>query len=118
MKVFKRRSQILLFNKFIISCVNILENNMFSYKGLLLLTTIIGIILIITSVIRAETSCPKQQIIYKYIPRTFEQEEEEPVYVSDIFSTMFTQPSVWTSAVNNIDRKKQEQINNFFISQA
>lgn len=29
------------------------------------------------------------KIEYRYIPRTFKEEQEEPVYASDIYSNMF-----------------------------
>ncbi len=61
--------------------------------------------------------CPEQQIIYKYIPRTFEEEQEEPVYPSDIFKTMFTQQSPWIRSVKGADSIKSEQVNKYFVSQ-
>ena len=58
------------------------------------------------------------QIIYKYIPRTLEEEETQPIYVSQIFKTMFTQPSVWINSIEDDYFRKQEDINKYFISQA
>ena len=43
--------------------------------------------------------------------------KNQPVYVSDIFKTMFTQPSPWVGEVNDVDTRKREQINKYFISQ-
>ncbi len=78
----------------------------------------VGIILILlNSLNKQTTSCPPQQIIYKYIPRTFEEEQEEPVYPSDIFKTMFTQQSPWIRSVQGADSIKSEQINQYFVSQ-
>ena len=57
------------------------------------------------------------QIVYRYIPRTFEEEQNDPTDVSDIFKTMFTMPSPWIASINNIDNRKQEEINKYFISQ-
>lgn len=57
----------------------------------------------------------QEKIIYRYIPRTFEEEMNEPVY--DIFNTMFNQPSTWIGEVSDLDTRKREQINKFFISQ-
>lgn len=37
----------------------------------------------------------KEKIIeYRYVPRTFEEEQKEPVMVMDLFSKMFQQSSV------------------------
>jgi len=77
----------------------------------------IGILCVAISITKDQQKCPEQKIIYKYIPRTFEDEQNEPVYVSDIFETMFSQPSPWMVSIGNIDNKKQEQINKYFISQ-
>ena len=66
---------------------------------------------------REERKCPTEKIVYKYIPKTFEEEQDEPVYVSDIFKTMFTQPSPWIIAVNEHKEAKEANINNFFVSQ-
>lgn len=61
--------------------------------------------------------CPQPKIIYRYLPRTFEEEQNEPVYPSDIFKTMFTQDSPWVRSMNSIETRKQEAINKYFISQ-
>jgi hypothetical protein len=89
-------------------------------KGVFLIMLIIGIILIIiyyfSNNIIGNNSEPK--IIYKYIPRTLEEEETQPIYVSQIFKTMFTQPSVWINSIEDDYFRKQEDINKYFISQA
>ena len=65
-----------------------------------------------------QNNCKKcSKTIYKYIPHTLEEEEESPVYVSEIFKTMFTQPSVWLNSMNDIYFRKTEDINKYFISQ-
>jgi len=77
----------------------------------------IGIILMTISIVQSTYKCPEKQVIYKYVPKTFEEEQDNPTYVSDIFVTMFSQQSPWVYSVQNFDRKKQEDINKFFISQ-
>ena len=86
-------------------------------KVSLLILIFIGIILLVVNTMSVSQVCPKQQVIYRYIPRTFDEEQEEPAYVSDIFKVMFSQQSPWVYSVNNIDRAKTEEINNFFINQ-
>lgn len=68
-------------------------------------------------VARADNKCPVQKTVYKYIPRTFDDEQNAPVYVSDIFATMFSSPSTWTAGINQVDERKQEVVNKYFISQ-
>jgi uncharacterized membrane protein (DUF106 family) len=57
------------------------------------------------------------EIIYKYLPRTLEEEQTEPVYVTQIFKTMFTQPSVWIDSTYEDTIRRTEQINKYFITQ-
>jgi hypothetical protein len=56
-------------------------------------------------------------IEYRYIPRTFEEEMTEPIYVSKIFENMFSQPSPWIVSIRETDVKKQEKINQYFVNQ-
>ena len=58
-------------------------------KGFFIITLIIGIILIALYFILDNKEESKQHIIYKYIPRTLEEENESPIYVSEIFKNMF-----------------------------
>ena len=86
-------------------------------KGILITILVVGIILIVIELVRVEQKCPTQQIIYRYIPRTFEEEQAEPVAVTDIFRAMFTAPDTWIGTVNDTDTRKREAINKYYISQ-
>ncbi len=46
-----------------------------------------------------------------------DEENESPAYASDVFRTMFSQPSPWINSIDNMMLKKREDINSFFISQ-
>ena len=71
-------------------------------NGMILIFFIIGLILlIIYYTLKNQNDNCNQKIIYKYLPRTLKEQEESPVFVSEIFKTMFTQPSVW---IDSIDR--------------
>ena len=88
-------------------------------KGFFIILFIIGIILLtVYFMSKAEISekCD-QKIIYKYLPRTLEEEETEPVYVTQIFKTMFTQPSVWIDSTYQDTIRRTEAINKYFITQ-
>jgi hypothetical protein len=88
-------------------------------RGIFLISLILGITLVIIYYSSSNIigNC-EPQIIYKYIPRTLEEEETQPIYVSEIFKTMFTQPSVWINSIQDDYFRKQEDINKYFISQA
>ena len=57
------------------------------------------------------------KVIYRYIPRTFEEEQRDPPLVSDIFETMFSQPDPWVTSMRYYDVRKQENVNRYFITQ-
>lgn len=89
------------------------------YKALILIILFMGILLVAIQVVRIQSGLIEQKpkIEYRYIPRTFEEEQEDPVYPSEIFETMFSQPSPWIISVRSYDQKKTEEINQYFISQ-
>lgn len=90
------------------------------YKAILLVIIFIGILFVVIEVARVQSGLnddQKQKIEYRYIPRTFEEEQSDPVYVSEIFETMFSQPSPWVLSIRETDAKKQEKVNAYFISQ-
>ncbi len=87
------------------------------YKNILILLIVLGVIFIIIDLVKTETVCPPNKIIYRYIPRTFDEEQNAPAFVTDIFKTMFTQPSPWINSVDSIYYRHKEDVNKFFISQ-
>ncbi len=89
-----------------------------NYRTLILFIFFFGLVLVISEIISNIRETPKERVIYRYIPRTFDEEMDEPVFVSDIFETMFTQPSTWIGGYNDVYNKKRENINQYFASQA
>lgn len=89
------------------------------YKTLLLIVIFFGILFITIEVVRIQAGLTedKKTIEYRYIPRSFEEEQNDPVYVSEIFETMFSQPSPWILSVREYDQRKQEKINQYFVNQ-
>ena len=74
-----------------------------------------AIIAIVYSLTKAYNKCPEQKIEYKYIRRSFNQEQDDPVEIKKIFGSMFDQPSPW---VGYTERDlKEGNINQFTISQ-
>ena len=86
-------------------------------KGFFIIALIIGVILLVIYYILNQEEGFKQNIVYKYIPRTLKEDEESPIFVSEIFKTMFTQPSVWIDSINIDQNRMKEKIDKFFISQ-
>ena len=86
-------------------------------KGFFIITLIIGIILLVIYYILDKEEGSKQNVIYKYIPRTLKEDEESPIFVSEIFKSMFTQPSVWIDSINSDQDRAKDKIDKFYISQ-
>jgi len=86
-------------------------------KKIAFIFLIIGfLILYIDQYYRYNIKEQKEKIIYKYIPRTPIEEMEEPVFASDIFETMFSQPDPWILGLNDLDTRQKNKINKYFIS--
>ena len=79
----------------------------------------IGIIFIVIDVVKVQEGLVDKEpkIIYRYIPKSFEEEQMEPVFASEIFETMFSQPSPWLLSIREYDQRKQENINKYYINQ-
>ena len=86
-------------------------------KSLVIILTFMGIIFIVVGYINQLKKCPPPKIEYRYIPRTFQQEQENPVKISEIFHTMFAEPSPWIKGITSSTSTANE-MNRYFISQA
>lgn len=90
-----------------------------SLKLFMMFLFVVGIIFIIISVTQATKKCPEQKIVYRYIPRTFIEDQENPVPLDDIFYEMFNNPTPWVASVD-IERRKNdigENLNRYYLSQ-
>lgn len=86
-------------------------------KLVLIILVICAIVCITTNIVLLNLPTPQTQIIYRYMPRTFEEEQNAPPNVSEIFKTMFTEHSPWINSIMDYDRRKQEAVNKYYISQ-
>ena len=58
-----------------------------------------------------------EKIIYRYVPRVPYDELQTEVFPSDIFDSMFSQPTPWINTFNDLDARQSKLINKYFISQ-
>jgi hypothetical protein len=86
-------------------------------KGFFLIFLIIGILLIALYLMSTKGEGGNTKIVYKYLPRSLEEEQESPVFVSEIFKAMFEQPSVWINSIKDDYLRKNEVLNKYYISQ-
>jgi hypothetical protein len=59
----------------------------------------------------------QEKVVYRYVPRTPYDELQQELFPSDIFETMFSQPSPWIHSVNDLDARQSKLINKYFVSQ-
>ena len=73
---------------------------------------VIAIVFIAIGITRAEQLSKPQKEIIRYIPRTLEEEQKEPVKAEKLFKTMFEQQTPWIGSFNNsniVDRRKLDK---------
>ena len=81
----------------------------------------IALIFIVVGYIKAAHQCPARKIEYRYVPRTFIEDSQEPVSVTDIFAKMFYETTPWiTSMGTGLGPPTQQQtdINKLMVSQS
>lgn len=77
-----------------------------------------GILCITVGYINQIKKCPPPQVEYRYIPRTFKQEQDNPVPISLLFRNMFEEPSTWVAGTKIYGKANaNSNINRYFISQ-
>ena len=81
-----------------------MELNYYTYGFLGALAVLFVLVLVYIG--RATKKCPPNNTIYKYIPRTPEEEANNPVDIEDLFKTMFSEPSPWVGTFRSNNIKK------------
>lgn len=61
-------------------------------KGFLFFLLFIGLIFVVTGYIQSNQQCPPPVVVYRYIPRTFEEEQDNPAPLMSVFGKMFEEP--------------------------
>jgi len=83
---------------------------------IILIALFLGILMIVVAIMKDKCH-PTNQIIYRYVPKTLEEEQKQPVFASEVFKKMFREPSPWSGGANEIDTRNNEELNKYFISQ-
>ena len=87
-------------------------------KSFVILFFFVGILMITVGYINQIHKCPPPVIEYRYIPRTFEQQQDNPVKISQVFNKMFEEPTPWLAGFKLAGNEtKNSSINKYFISQ-
>ena len=87
-------------------------------KSIVMLLSFFAILMIAIGYINQLKKCPPSRVEYRYIPRTFQEEQDNPVKVSELYEQMFNEPSPWISGFKfSSNETKNREINRYFISQ-
>lgn len=75
---------------------------MLTFKNLILIIFIIGIIIVTREATKMSFKCPTKDVEYKYMPRTLDIDLKESANIDKIFKRMFqiAEPWVGTSRAN------------------
>ena len=68
-------------------------------RSLVLFLTFIGVVLISIGYVKTNMRCPPPVIKYQYIPRTFNEEQDNPLPLMSVFGTMFKENTPWINTL-------------------
>jgi hypothetical protein len=86
------------------------------YKHLIYFLLFVGIIFVTINLVVLYKACPEEKIVYRYIPRTFEEEQNSAIPVTELFADLFNQPDAWVGSFG-LTKRTRGDINKFFIAQ-
>lgn len=83
-------------------------------KSVVILLLLIGIILVAVGYVKSNQSCPPPVVEFRYVPKSFEQEQDVPTPVLSLFGKMFENSSPWMTTqgyTSNWNERKIENVN-------
>ena len=87
-------------------------------KSLIIVITFFGVIAIVVGYINQIKKCPPPKVEYRYIPRTFQEDQDNPVKISELFNSLFVEPTPWLHGLTGASAIKNAELNRYFISQS
>lgn len=64
-------------------------------KSIVILLMLVGVICVVIGYIKSNQQCPPPVVEFRYLPQTFEQQQDLPQPVLSIFGKMFNSDSAW-----------------------
>ena len=64
-------------------------------RSIVLFFTFIGVIFITIGYVKTNMKCPPPVVQFKYIPKTFEEEQNTSFPITNVFGKMFKEDSPW-----------------------
>ena len=76
-------------------------------KSLVVVLLIISIIFVAVGYIKSNQKCPPPIVQFRYIPRTFKEEQSTSIPILSQFGSMFKNRSPWQESVGYISNKDE-----------
>ena len=79
---------------------------------------ILGVVFVTVSLTQAYSRGQNIRTVYKYVPRTFIEDQENPIPLDDIFYDMFNNPAPFMASVDVVRRRQDigENLNKYYIT--
>jgi len=88
-----------------------------NFRFIVLVLFLIGVIFIIIELTKSYNECPAKKIEYRYLPRTFKEEQESQVPIDDVYGTMFAQASPWVGSFTKNEENIRTLRDQNYVSQ-
>lgn len=80
-----------------------MSESVFNFRNLMTLIFFIALSFIVLDIGRSSKKCPEQKTIYKFVPRTFSQEQNDSNFASTVFKNMFEKSSPWVNSFVEVE---------------
>lgn len=71
-------------------------------RVLVLFLIFLGTIFITIGYTKTNMKCPPPIVKFKYIPKTFEEQQMNPVPIKSVYGKLFTEDSPWVKSISNL----------------
>jgi len=86
-------------------------------KSFIILLFIVGIVITTIGYMENYKNCPLPKVEYRYIPRSFYEEQVSSVNLKNLYSDMFNEPDTWSKyplgSIQSIDSYNSANYSNF-----
>lgn len=83
-------------------------------KSFIVILFIIGLITMFVGYVEEKKNCPETKIEYRYIPRSFYEEQVSNTNLKNLYSDIFDKPSIWSSYPFRSSSNKNKNYDNLF----
>ena len=81
-------------------------------KSIIMILLMSGIIFVAIGYIKTNQECPPPIVQFRYIPKTFNEEQTVQKPITAVFGSMFNDASPWQESVGYATNKDDKLINN------